>query len=201
MPSSRGSSWPRDWIHISYVSCIGSRVLYHQHHLGSPLLLSVQFSHSVVSNSLRPHEPQHARLPYPLPTPGVHPNSCPLSQWSHPTISSSVVPFSSCPQSFPASESHQMSQLFSSSGQRTVVSASTSVLPMNTEGWSPVKSTTRCCFCFESIPSFFVISPLISNSILGTYLPGEFLFQYPIIFIINVPYFKTTTCLPIIFQR
>ena len=78
---------------------------------------SVQFSHSVVSDSLRPHEPQHARPPCPSPTPRVHPNPCPLSQWCHPTISSSVVPFSSCPQSFPESGSFQMSKFFTSSGQ------------------------------------------------------------------------------------
>jgi len=78
---------------------------------------SVQFSRSVVSNSLQPHERQHARPPCPSPTPGVHPNPCPLSQWCHPTISSSVVPFSSCPQSFPASGSFPMSPLFASGGQ------------------------------------------------------------------------------------
>ena len=77
----------------------------------------VQFSLSVVSDSLRPHEPQHARAPWPSPTPGVHPNPCPLSQWCHPTGSSSVVPFS-CPQSYPASRSFQMSQLFASGGHR-----------------------------------------------------------------------------------
>ena len=77
---------------------------------------SVQFSCSVMSDSLRPHEPQHARPPCLSPTPGVHPNPCPLSQWCHPTISSSVVRFSSCPQSLPASESFQMSQLFISGG-------------------------------------------------------------------------------------
>ena len=91
---------------------------------------SVQFSRSVASDSLQPHEPQYARPPCPSPTPGVHPNPCPLSQWCHPTISSSV-PFSSCPQSFPASGSFQMSQLFTSGGPRTGVSGSTSVLPMN----------------------------------------------------------------------
>ena len=80
--------------------------------LATMLFSSVQLSCSVMSNSLKPHEPQHARPPYPSPTPGVHPNSCPLSQWCHPTISSSVIPFSSCPQSFPASGSFQMSQLF-----------------------------------------------------------------------------------------
>ena len=99
---------------------------------------SVQFSHSVVSDSLRPHEPQHARPPCPSPMPGVHPNPCPLSPWCHPTISSSVVPFSSHLQSFPASVSFQMSQLFASGGQRIGVSASTSVLPMNTQDWSPL---------------------------------------------------------------
>ena len=98
---------------------------------------SVQFSRSVVSNSLRPHEPQHARPPCPSPTPGVHPNPCPSSQWYHPTISSSVVPFS-CPQYFPASGSFPMSQLFTWGGQSTGVSASVSVLPMNTQDWSPL---------------------------------------------------------------
>ena len=94
---------------------------------------SVQFSRSVMSNSLRPHELQHAMPPCPSPTPGVHPNPCLLSWWCHPIISSSVVPFSSCPQSFPASGSFQMSQLFASGGQSIGVSASTSVLPMNTQ--------------------------------------------------------------------
>ena len=101
-------------------------------------VLYIQFSRSVMSGSLWPHEPQHARPPCPSPTPGVHPNPCPLSRWSHPTISSSVVPFSSCPQSFPASGSFQMSQLFASGGQNIGVSASTSVLPMNTQDWSPL---------------------------------------------------------------
>ena len=97
---------------------------------------SVQFSHSVVSDSLRPHESQHARPPCPSPTPGVHSNSCPSSQWCHPAISSSVVPFSSCPQSLPASESFPMSQLFAWGGQSIGVSASASVPPMNTQDWS-----------------------------------------------------------------
>ena len=86
-------------------------------------LSSVQFNHSVVSDSLRPHGPQHARPPYPSPTPGVYPNSCPLSRWCHPTISSFVVPFSSCLQSSPASRSFQMSQFFTSGGQSIGVSA------------------------------------------------------------------------------
>ena len=99
---------------------------------------SVQFSHSVVSDSLWPHEPQHARPPCPSPTPGVHPNPCPLSRRCHPTISSSVVPFSSCPQSFPASGYFPVSQLFASGGQNIGVSVSTSVLPMNTQARSPL---------------------------------------------------------------
>ena len=98
----------------------------------------VRFSCSVVSDSLRPHELQHTRPPCPSPTPRVYPNSCPLSQWCHPTISSSVIPFSSCLQSFPTSGSFQMSQTFTSGGQNTGVSASTSVLPMNTQDWFPL---------------------------------------------------------------
>ena len=99
---------------------------------------SVQFSCSVMSNSLRPHESQHTGPPCPSQTPRVHPNPCPSSHWCHPTISSSVVTFSSCPQSFPASGSFQMSQLFASGGQSIGVSASASVLPMNIQDWSPL---------------------------------------------------------------
>ena len=91
-----------------------------------------------MSDSLRPHGLQHTRLPCPSPTPGAYSNSCPLSWWCHPTISPSVVPFSSCPQSFRASGSFPMSKLFTSSGQSIGVSASTSVLPMNTQDWSPL---------------------------------------------------------------
>ena len=98
-------------------------------------MISVQFSRSVVSNSLRPHGLQHARLPCPSPTPRVYSNSCPLCQWCHPIISSSVVPFSSCLQSFPASGSFPMSQFFTSGGQSIGVSASTSVLPVNIQDW------------------------------------------------------------------
>ena len=101
---------------------------------------SVQFSCSVVSDSCTawPHALQHPRPPCPSPTHGVHSNSCPLSQWSYPTISSSVVPFSSCLQSFPASGSFQMNPFFASGGWSIGVSASTSVLPMNTQDWSPL---------------------------------------------------------------
>ena len=101
----------------------------------SIIAYSVQLSHSVVSDSLWPHESQHARPPCPSPTPGVHPNSCASSRWCHPAISSSVVPFSSCPQSLPASESFPLSQLFAWGGQSIGVSASASVLPVNTQDW------------------------------------------------------------------
>ena len=102
---------------------------------------SVQFSHSVVSDSLRPHESQHAKPPSPSPTPRVHSDSRPSSQWCHPAISSSVIPFSSCPQSLPASESFPMSQLFQWGGQSSGVSALASFLPKNTQGWSLLKWT------------------------------------------------------------
>ena len=102
---------------------------------------SVQFSHSVVSDSLQLHGLQHAKPPCPSPTPRVYSNSCPLNRWCHPTISSFVIPFSSCPQSFPASGSFQMSQLFASGGQSIGVSASASVLPMNIQDWFPLGLT------------------------------------------------------------
>ena len=102
---------------------------------------SVQFSRSVVSDSLWPHEPQHARPPCPSPSPGVHSDSRPSSRWCHPAIASSVIPFSSCPQSLPASESFPLSQLFAWGGQSTGVSALASCLPKNTQGWSPLEWT------------------------------------------------------------
>ena len=103
---------------------------------------SVQFSCSVMSDSLRPHESQHARPPCPAPTPrGVHSGSCPSSQWCHPAISSSVIPLSSCPQFLPASESFPVSQLFAWGGQSTGVSALASFLPKKSQGWSPSECT------------------------------------------------------------
>ena len=124
---------------LSNWTCMGENKLITQRLLLSNVTMqSVQFSHSVVSDSLRPHESQHSRPPCPSATPGVHSDSRPSSQWCHPAISSSVVPFSSCPQSFPTSGSFQMSQLFPSGGQSIGVSASASVLPMNTQDWSPL---------------------------------------------------------------
>ena len=109
--------------------------------------------------TLQPHGLQHARPPCPSPTPRVHPNPCPSSRWCHPTISSSVVPFSSCPQSFPASESFPMSQLFASGGQSIGVSALTSVLPMNTQDWSPL-GWTGMDFRMDSTTDFTVLHHL-----------------------------------------
>ena len=117
---------------------------------------SDQITRSVVSDSLWPHESQHAsRPPCPTPTPGVHSDSCPSSQWCHPAISSSVVPFSSCPQSFPASGSFQMRQLFTSGGQSIGVWASTSALPMNTQNWSPLGWTGWICLQSKGLSSVF----------------------------------------------
>ena len=119
------------------------------------LQLSVQFSHLVMSNSLWPHGPLHARPPSSSPTPRVYSNSCPLSQWCHPTISSSVVPFSSHLQSFPASGSFQMSQLFASGGQSIGVSASASALPMNIQDWFPLGWTGWICLLSKELSRVF----------------------------------------------
>ena len=128
--------------------CLEVELLGHQYS-------SVQFSHSVVSDSLWPHEPQKARPPCPSPTPRVHTNPCPLCQWCHPTISCSVVPFSSCPQSFPASGSFPMGQYFTSGGQSIGVSASASVLPMNTQDWSPLGWTGWISLQSKGLSSVF----------------------------------------------
>ena len=116
---------------------------------------SVQFSHSVVSNSLRPHESPHSRPPCPSSPPGVHSDSCPSSWWCHPAISSSVVPFSSCPQSLQASGSFPMSQLFASDGQSIGVSASALVLPMNTQDWFPLEWTGWISLQFKGLSRVF----------------------------------------------
>ena len=115
----------------------------------------LQFSHTVMSDSLQPHGVQHARTPCPSPAPRVYSNSCPLSQWCHPSISSSVGPFSSHLQSFPASGSSQMSQLFTSGGQSIGVSASTSVLPMNIQDWSTLGWTGWICLQFKGLSRIF----------------------------------------------
>ena len=146
----------RQWLFllkISHISCYSS---------------SVQFSHSVVSDSLWPHELQHARPPCPSLTPRVHPNPCPLGRWCHPTISSSVVPFSSCPQSFPASGSSQM--LFTSGGQSIGVSVSTSVLPMNTQDWSFLGWTGWISLQSKGLSRVFSNTTLQKHQFFGTQL-------------------------------
>ena len=135
------------------------------------LLCYIQFSSVAQSRpTLRPDEPQHARPPCPSPTPGVHPNPCPLSRWCHPTISSSVVPFSSCLQSFPASGSFQMSQLFTSGGQNIAVSASTSVLPMNTQDWSPLGWTGWISLQSKGLSRVFSSTTLQKHQFFSTQL-------------------------------
>ena len=134
------------------------------------LLHSVQFSHSVVSDSLRLHGLQRARPPCPSPTVGVHPNSCPLSQWCYPTISSSAIPFSSCPQSLPASGSFQMSQLFATGGQNIGVSASTSVLLMNTQDWPPLGWTDWISLQSKGLSRILSITTVQKHQFFGAQL-------------------------------
>ena len=129
-----------------------------------------QFSCSVVSDSLWPHELQHARPPCPSPTPRVHPNPCPLSWWCHPTISSSVVPFSSCPQSSPASGYFQMSQFFASGGQSIGGSASTSVLQMNTQDWYPLGCTGWISLQSKGLSRVFSNTTVQKHQFLGAQL-------------------------------
>ena len=134
---------------------------------------SVQFSHSVVSDSLQRHESQHTRPPCPSPTPRVHSNSCPSSQWCHPAISSSVVPFSSYPQYLPASESFPMSQLFTWGGQSTGVSASTSVLPKKSQGWSPLEWTGWISLQPKGLSRIFSNITVQKHQFFGTQLSSQ----------------------------
>ena len=131
---------------------------------------SAQFSCSVMSDSLQPHGLQHARPPCPSPTPRVYSNSCPLSRWCHPTISSSVVPISSCLQSFPASGSFPMSQCFASGGQSIGVSALESVLPMNTQDWSPLEWTGWISLQSKGLSSVFSNTTVQNHQFFGTWL-------------------------------
>ena len=134
---------------------------------------AVQFSRSVVSNSLRPHESQHARPPCPSPSPGVHPNPCPSSRWCHPAISSSVIPFSSCPQSLPASGSFPMTQLFAWGGQSIGVSASASVLPMNTQDWSPLGWTGWISLQSKGLSRVFSKTTVQKHQFFGAQLSSQ----------------------------
>ena len=132
-----------------------------------------QFSCSVMSNSLKPHESQQARPPCPSPAPEVYPNSCPSSWWCHPAISSSVVPFSSCPQSLPASGSFPVSQLFTWGGQSTGISASASVLPMNTQDWSPLEWTCWISLQSKGLPRVFSSTTVQKHQFLGSQLSSQ----------------------------
>ena len=134
---------------------------------------SVQFSLSVVSDSLRPHELQHARPPCPSPTPRVHSNSHPSSQWCHPAISSSVVPFSSCPQSLPASESFPMSQPLAWGGQSTRVSALASFLPKNTQDWSPLEWTGWISLQSKGLSRVFSNTTVQKHQFFGAQLSSQ----------------------------
>ena len=149
-----------------------------------------------MSDSLWLHGLQHARLPYPSPTPGVYSNPCPLSRWCHPTISSSVFPFSSCPQSFPASESFQMSHLFTSGGQRIGVSASTSVLPMNTQDWSPLGWTGWISLQSKGLSSVFSNTTVQKHHFFSAQ-PPLYYFLIPVSFLLSfleVSKFKVYHC-------
>ena len=131
---------------------------------------SVQFSHSVVSDSLRPHGLQHARLPCPSPTPGAYSNSCPSHRWCHPTISSSVVPFSSCLQSCPASGSLPTSRFFTSGGQNIGASASASVLPMNIQDWFPLGWTGWISLQSQGLSRVFSNTTVQKHQLFGAQL-------------------------------
>ena len=134
---------------------------------------SVLFSCSVVSDALRPHESQHTRPPCLSPTSRVHSNSCPSSRWCHPAISSSVIPFSSCPQSLPALESFPVSQLFARGGQSIGVSASASVLPMNTQDWSPLGWTGWSSLQSKRCARVFSNTTVQKHQFFGTQLSSQ----------------------------
>ena len=135
-----------------------------------PRSSSVQFSHSAMSDSLQPHGMQHTRPPWCTPTPAIYSNSCPLSLWCHPTISSSVVPFSFCLQSFPESGSFLMSQFFASGGQSIGISALSSVLPMNIQDWFPLGWTGWISLQFKGLSRVFTNTTVQKSQFFGTQL-------------------------------
>ena len=192
---SWGKKWEKVYLHSHYPQKVSVNILvhflkFHTHpsitsrktcsifcllcfRIIGIILSSVQFSRSVMSDSLRPHELHHTRPPCPSPTPGVHPNPCPLSQWCHPTISSSAVPFSSCPQSFPASGSFAVSQLFTSGSQSIGVSASTSGLPMNTQDWSPLGWTGWISLLSKGLSRVFSNTTVQKHQFFGAQLSSQ----------------------------
>ena len=160
--SLQGISVASFLLSLVFISCV-----IPPKHLWDP---SVQFSHSVMFNSLRPHGLQHDRLPCPSPIPGACSNSCPLSRWCHPTISSSVFPFSSCLQSFPASGSFPKSQFFASGGQSIGVSASASVLAMNIQGWFPLGLTVSLSLQSKRLSRVFSKTTVQKHQVFGPQL-------------------------------
>ena len=142
--------------------------------MGTHKRLSVQFSLSVVSDSLWPHESQHTRPPCPSPTPRVHSDSCPSSPWCHPAILSSVIPFSYCPQSLQASGSFPMSQLFVWGGQNTGVSASASFLPKKSQGWSPSECTCWISLQSKGLSRVFTNTTVQKHQFFGAQLSSQF---------------------------
>ena len=157
------AEWRMDWICVCvwFLLACGS---------WDSFMLSVQFSLSVMSDSLQPHALQHARLPCPSPTPGAYSNSCPSSLWCHPTISSSVIPFSSCLQSFPASGSFQMSEFLASGGQRIAASTLASVLPMNIQDWFPLGWTGWISLLSKGLSKVFSNTTVWKHQFFGTQL-------------------------------
>ena len=155
--------------YILYLKNYGQRFMtLYRRQWSRPSLISVQFSCSVVSDSLRPHESQYARPPCPSPTAGVHSDSRPSSQWCHPAISSSVILFSSCPQSLPASRSFPMSQLFSWGGQSTGVSALASFLPKQSQGWSALEWTGWISLQSKGLSRVFSNTAVQKHQFFGT---------------------------------
>ena len=148
-------------------------IIYSLHYVSIQFSSVQSLSRVPMNHSTRPHEPQHARPPYPSPTPEVHPNPCPLCRWCHSTISSSVVPFSSCPQSFPASGSFPMSQLSASGGLSTGVSALTSVLQMNTQDWSPLGLTGWISLQSKGFSRVFSNTTFQKHQFFGVQLSSE----------------------------
>ena len=144
----------------------------HSHRCGNTFT-SLHFSHSVLSDFLRPHELQHTRPPCPSPSPGVYSNSCPSSRWCHPAISSSVIPFSSCPQPLPASGTFPMSQHFSWCGQSIGVSASASVLPKNTQDWSPLGWTGWISLQSKGLSRVFSNTTVQKHQFFGAQLSSQ----------------------------
>ena len=159
-------SW-REWTYQRLITMDLSKLSY------LPYFTIVQFSCSVVSDSLRPRESQHARPPSPSQTPGVYSNSCPSSRWCHPAILSSVVPFSSCPQSLPASGSFPMSQLFAWGGQSTGVSASASAPPINTQDWSPSEWTGWISLQSKELSKVFSNTIVLKHQFFGIQLSSQ----------------------------